>query len=93
MIVPFAAGGGTDVSARIVGVPMSRTLGQQIVIENYAGAGGTTGSTRAMRANPDGYTIEMVWERTPPRSLFTRTLPTNRISTSRQSAWWIQPHK
>jgi tripartite-type tricarboxylate transporter receptor subunit TctC len=38
---------------------MSRTLGQQIVIENIAGAGGTTGSTRAMRANPDGYTIEM----------------------------------
>jgi tripartite-type tricarboxylate transporter receptor subunit TctC len=38
---------------------MSRTLGQQIIIENVVGAGGTTGSTRAMRANPDGYTIEM----------------------------------
>ena len=59
MIVPFPAGGGTDVAARIVGEPMSRTLGQPIVIENVAGAGGTTGSTRAMRANPDGYTIEM----------------------------------
>jgi tripartite-type tricarboxylate transporter receptor subunit TctC len=59
MIVPFAAGGGTDVSARIVSEHMSRTLGQQIVIENIAGAGGTTGSIRAMRANPDGYTIEM----------------------------------
>src|SRR5262244_1255728 len=59
MIVPFPAGGGTDVAARIVSEPMSRTLGQQIVIENIAGAGGTTGSTRAMRANPDGYTIEM----------------------------------
>ena len=59
MIVPFAAGGGTDVSARIVSEHMSRTLGQQIVIENIVGAGGTTGSTRAMRANPDGYTIEM----------------------------------
>jgi tripartite-type tricarboxylate transporter receptor subunit TctC len=59
MIVPFAAGGGTDVSARIVGEHMSRTLGQQIVMENIAGAGGTTGSVRAMRANPDGYTIEM----------------------------------
>jgi tripartite-type tricarboxylate transporter receptor subunit TctC len=57
IIVPFAAGGATDVSARIVGEHMSRTLGQQIVIENVAGAGGTTGSTRAMRA--DGYTIEM----------------------------------
>src|SRR5712691_8959830 len=59
MIVPFAAGGGLDVDARIVSESMSRTLGQPIVIENVAGAGGTTGSTRAMRANPDGYTIEM----------------------------------
>jgi tripartite-type tricarboxylate transporter receptor subunit TctC len=59
MIVPFAAGGATDVSARIVSEHMSRTLGQQIVIENIAGAGGTTGSVRAMRANPDGYTIEV----------------------------------
>ena len=59
MIVPFAAGGGTDVAARIVGEHMSRTLGQQIVIENVAGAGGTVGSTRVMRAEPDGYTILM----------------------------------
>jgi tripartite-type tricarboxylate transporter receptor subunit TctC len=59
MIVPFAAGGGTDVTARIISEHMSRTLGQPIIIENIAGAGGTTGSTRAMRANPDGYTIEM----------------------------------
>ena len=59
MIVPFAAGGATDISARIVGEHMSRTLGQQIIIENIAGAGGPTASTRAMRAAPDGYTIEM----------------------------------
>jgi len=59
MIVPFPVGGGTDLTARIVSEPMSRTLGQPIVIENFAGAGGTTGSTRAMRANPDGYTVEM----------------------------------
>jgi tripartite-type tricarboxylate transporter receptor subunit TctC len=59
MIVPFAAGGPTDVIARIVGDHMSRTLGQQIVIENVAGAGGTTGITRAAQAQPDGYTIMM----------------------------------
>ena len=59
MIVPFAAGGPADVSARIVGEHMSRTLGQQIVIENVLGAGGTTGSARAMRASPDGYTIAL----------------------------------
>ncbi|OLB73353.1 MAG: hypothetical protein AUI16_17390 [Alphaproteobacteria bacterium 13_2_20CM_2_64_7] len=59
VIVPFAAGGTTDVIARILGEHMSRTLGQQLIVENVVGAGGTTGSTRAMRANPDGYTIEL----------------------------------
>jgi len=59
MIVPFAAGGPTDVIARIVGDHMSRTIGQQIVIENVAGAGGTTGITRAAQSQPDGYTIMM----------------------------------
>lgn len=59
MIVPFAAGGPTDVVARIVGDHMSRTLGQQIVVENVAGAGGTTGITRAAGSAPDGYTIMM----------------------------------
>jgi tripartite-type tricarboxylate transporter receptor subunit TctC len=57
LIVPFAAGGTTDVIARIVGEHMSRTLGQQLVVENVGGAGGTTGSLRAMRASPDGYTL------------------------------------
>jgi len=59
MVVPFAAGGPTDVIARIVGENMSKTLGQQIVIENVAGAGGTTGITRASQAAADGYTIMM----------------------------------
>lgn len=59
MIVPFAAGGPTDVIARIVSEHMSRTLGQQIVVENVAGAGGTTGTLRASQAAPDGYTIMM----------------------------------
>jgi tripartite-type tricarboxylate transporter receptor subunit TctC len=59
LIVPFAAGGPTDVISRIIGEHMSRTLGQPIIIENVVGAGGTTASTRAARATPDGYTIEM----------------------------------
>ena len=58
-IVPFAAGGPTDVITRIAAEHMSRTLGQPIIIENIVGAGGTTASTRAMRAAPDGYTIQM----------------------------------
>jgi tripartite-type tricarboxylate transporter receptor subunit TctC len=59
LIVPFAAAGPSDVAARIVSEHMSRTLGQRLVVENVVGAGGTTGSLRAMRANPDGYTIQM----------------------------------
>jgi tripartite-type tricarboxylate transporter receptor subunit TctC len=59
LIVPFAAGGPTDVAARVVSEHMSRTLGQQLVVENVVRAGGTVGSARTMRANPDGYTIQM----------------------------------
>jgi tripartite-type tricarboxylate transporter receptor subunit TctC len=58
-IVPFAAGGPTDIIARVVGEPMAKVLGQQLVIENVAGAGGTTGITRGAQAVPDGYTIMM----------------------------------
>lgn len=59
LIVPFAAGGPTDTIARMVGEHMARTLGQPIVVENVAGAGGTTGITRGQQAKPDGYTIMM----------------------------------
>jgi tripartite-type tricarboxylate transporter receptor subunit TctC len=57
VIVPFAAGGPTDVVARLLGEHMSRTLGQQLVVENVGGAGGTTGMTRVATAAPDGYTL------------------------------------
>ena len=57
MVVPFAAGGATDVIGRIVAEGMSRHLGKPIIIENVAGAGGTIGSLRVMRAAPDGYTL------------------------------------
>ncbi|MET0709808.1 MAG: tripartite tricarboxylate transporter substrate-binding protein [Tardiphaga sp.] len=57
MIVPFAAGGPTDIIARIVTADMAKTLGQSIIIENVVGAGGTTATTRAAKASPDGYTL------------------------------------
>jgi tripartite-type tricarboxylate transporter receptor subunit TctC len=57
MIVPFAAGGTSDVIARTVAEQMGVALGQTIVNENVAGAGGSTALTRAARADPDGYTI------------------------------------
>jgi tripartite-type tricarboxylate transporter receptor subunit TctC len=59
MIIPFAAGGPTDVLGRIVGARMGDLLGQQVVIENVGGAGGMTGSARVAQAAPDGYTIAL----------------------------------
>ncbi|GAB4065695.1 tripartite tricarboxylate transporter substrate binding protein BugD [Ancylobacter sonchi] len=57
MIVPFAAGGPTDTVARLIAESMSRSLGQQIVVENVGGAGGTRGAGQVAKATPDGYTV------------------------------------
>lgn len=57
LIVPFAPGGAADTTGRIMADAMSRHLGQSIVVENVAGAGGATGSARGKNAVPDGYTI------------------------------------
>jgi tripartite-type tricarboxylate transporter receptor subunit TctC len=57
MIVPFAAGGPTDVISRIVTGHMAQTVGQSIIVENVVGAGGTTATSRAARAANDGYTL------------------------------------
>ena len=59
VIVPFAAGGPTDVLARMLGQHMSQTLGQQLVVENVTGAGGSIGAARVAKAAPDGYTMVM----------------------------------
>lgn len=59
VVVPFSAGGTTDIVARLMAEHMSRTVGQQLVVENVTGAGGTLGVTRVSRAAPDGYTILM----------------------------------
>jgi tripartite-type tricarboxylate transporter receptor subunit TctC len=57
LIVPYAAGGGNDVMARTVADKMSRTLGQQVIIENKPGAGGNIATRAAAKAAPDGYTL------------------------------------
>ncbi|MFZ3312207.1 MAG: tripartite tricarboxylate transporter substrate-binding protein [Xanthobacteraceae bacterium] len=59
MIVPFAAGGPTDILGRLVAQAISPMLGQQVIIEDVTGAGGTIGATKAARATPDGYTLVM----------------------------------
>jgi len=57
MIVPFTAGGPTDTVGRLLGVPMSKTIGQQVIVENVGGAGGTIAANRVSKGTPDGYTI------------------------------------
>jgi tripartite-type tricarboxylate transporter receptor subunit TctC len=59
MVVPFAAGGPTDILGRLIGQAISVALGQQVVVEDVTGAGGTIGATKAARATPDGYTLVM----------------------------------
>jgi tripartite-type tricarboxylate transporter receptor subunit TctC len=59
LIVPFAPGGTTDIVGRIIAQQLSMRLGQNVIVENIGGAGGTLGATNASRAAPDGYTIFM----------------------------------
>src|SRR3954454_7661577 len=59
MIVPFAAGGGTDVLARIIGQNLNSKWGQPVVVENQPGASGAIGTRAVMKAPPDGYTLLM----------------------------------
>src|SRR5215216_642584 len=59
LIVAFPPGGSTDIIARLVGQRLSERLGQQVIIDNRGGAGGTIGTELAARATPDGYTLTM----------------------------------
>ena len=61
LVVPFPAGGGNDALARVVAEKMSRTLGQQVVVENRGGAGGTIATRAVAKGTPDGYTILLTY--------------------------------
>jgi tripartite-type tricarboxylate transporter receptor subunit TctC len=92
LIVPFAAGGGVDVSARIQAQGMSERLGQPIVVENMGGAGGMTGALRVAKADPDGYTLlignsgtqafSQPLRKTPPYNSITDFTPVGLASES-----------
>ena len=60
LLTPFAAGGGSDILARMIGPQVSAVFGQQVVVDNRPGAGGTLGAGIAVRSDPDGYTLILV---------------------------------
>src|ERR1700724_3878976 len=60
LIVPYPAGGGTDIVGRVVGQKLHESLGQPVVIDNRGGAGGTIGTALAAKSAPDGYTLLLV---------------------------------
>src|SRR3954447_5521071 len=60
LIVPFPAGGGTDIVGRVLGQKLHESLGQPVVIDNRSGAGGTLGTGLAAKSSPDGYTLLLV---------------------------------
>lgn len=81
MVIPFSAGGPTDVVGRVVAQSMSNTLKKQVIVENTVGAGGTIAAARVARAAPDGYTLFLhhIGQSTAP-SLY-RSLPYNAIDS------------
>ena len=97
LVVPFAPSGGNNIMARLVGERMGKALGQQIVVENRAGAGGNIGSRQAARSAPDGYTMLLAFTGTIGinPSLYAN-LGSTRPRSSRRSArsppappsWW-----
>ena len=80
LVVPFAAGGPTDVVARTLGATMSKTLGQSVVIENKLGAGGTIAANSVAKANPDGYTIFIHHNGMATATALYRKLPYNPLT-------------
>jgi tripartite-type tricarboxylate transporter receptor subunit TctC len=79
MVVPFSAGGPTDTVARLVGEVMSKDLGQQVIVENVGGAGGTLGAARVAKAEPDGYTLLMHHIGMATSAILYRKLPFNAL--------------
>jgi hypothetical protein len=87
IIVPAAAGGPTDTISRITAQAMSKGLGQQITIENVGGAGGTIGTARVARAEPDGYTL-LIHNIGLATSYHLRVINSARLVWATNGSWW-----
>ncbi len=90
VMVPFAAGGGADVPARLLAMELEKELGQSIVVTNVVGAGGTVGATQLADGPSDGYNIGFMpvgTTTTQPHS-HTCAAPATPMKASRRSAWW-----
>ena len=83
IVVGFGAGGGTDITARIVGQPLSEILGQPVVIENRVGAGGVMAANGVATAEKDGYTLLMMSNAHVIAPVINKTLPYDWRKTSR----------
>ncbi len=87
LVSPFPPGGPSDTTARMIVGPMSKVLGQQIIIENVTGAGGSIGAGRVARSAPDGYTLAIGHNQTHVINAASMNLadrPTSRRSNSRR---------
>ena len=80
IVVPFAAGGPTDTVARLMAQSMTKTLGQTVIVENVAGAGGTIGTNKVAKAKPDGYTLLLFHIGISTAPALYRNLPFNPLT-------------
>ncbi len=80
LVVPFAAGGPTDVVARTLAASMQKALGQNVIVENKVGAGGTIGANHVAKSNPDGYTIFIHHNGMATATALYRKLPFNPLT-------------
>ncbi len=87
LVVPLAAGGGIDFTARTTAQKLSEVLGQQVVVENQGGAGGTLGVNAVVRAAPDGYTLLYHSVTGVVSAVVGKDLPYDWLRTSRRCRW------